>query len=263
MAKTQLKPGTSGQSVETENPQNLPATQEGSAMTPYHGDSNDYDSGSRDIKIPRLGIVNGVGPLFAKFPRNVGTLAFEERIILGEKAEAIVLNLRKFYVEIRRNGVDFKYGDGNMPKIFASAKLAHEAGYAIDWDSNYANKAQEAAEILMLVEGPADDPQDAFYITADGKNWGLALTTVRRGGFREVYRLFNTVQTRAEARGGKLHQTVFEYSVKLVPGENNSWFEPRAAGLRKLSDEDVAKIEKQLPNIFGKDAAPAGEPAAE
>lgn len=263
MASTKLSPGKAGQSVETDNPQNLPATQAGSAVAPYQGDHNNYDDASRDIKIPRIGIVNGVGPLFKKFPKNVGEIAFEERLILGAETDVIVLNLRKFYVEIRRNGVDLKYGDGILPKVFKTAGEANAAGYAIDWDSNHVNKAQEAGEILLLVAGPADDVQDAFYIEAGGKFWAPALTTVRRGGYREVYRLFKTVETRAQARGGKLHGTVFKYWPKLVEGDQNSWFEPRAEAKAKLAPEDIAKIESALGKIIAKQeeaaAAPAGE----
>lgn len=259
MAKTTLKPGQSSQEVTPDNPQNLPATTEGSAPVPYQGDANNYDDASRDIKIPRLGIVNGVGPLFKKFPKNVGELAFEERIVLGSETSVIPVNLRKFYVEIRRGGVDLKYGDGTMPKIFKSAKDANDAGYAIDWDSNHPNKAQEAGEILMLVAGPENDPQDAFFIEVDGKFYSPALMTVRRGGYREVFRLFRTVEARAAARGGHLYQTEFKLWAQLVEGEKNSWFEPRAQAVAKFSDETVAKIAKALDAMAGE----SGEPSAE
>lgn len=263
MASSKLTPGKSQQTAETDNPQNLPATQAGAAVTPYQGDQTNYDDASRDIKIPRLGIVNGVGPLFKKFPKNVGELAFEERLILGPETDVIALNLRKFYVEIRRNGVDLKYGDGIMPKIFKKASDANAAGYAIDWDSNHVNKAQEAGEILLLVAGPADDVQDAFYIEAAGKNWAPALTTVRRGGYREVYRLLNTVKDRAEARGGRLHGTIFKYWAKLVDGDQNSWFEPRAEAKAKLAPEEVEKIERALNKLIAKQEAAASAPATE
>jgi hypothetical protein len=252
MASSKLTPGQSQQTAQTENPQNLPATQGGTAPVPYRGDSTNHDDGARDRKTDKLGIVNGVGPLFKKFPKNVGEIVFGERLPLGTEVEVIPVRLRKYYVEIRRNGVDLKYGDGTTPKIFKTAAEANAAGYAVDWDSNHVNKAQEAGEILLLVAGPADDLQDAFYIELDGKNWAPALFNVRRGGYREVYRLYKTIEDRAIARGSRLHGTVFKLWAFFKEGDQNSWYEPRSEAVRKLSPDAFAKVEEARQRLEGK-----------
>lgn len=258
MAKASIKPGQSVQTDDT--PENLPATQAGSAPVPYSGDTKNYDDPSRDRKIPRIGIVNGVGPLFKKFPKNVGQIAFEERLILGDSVEVIALKLQKFYVEIRRNGTDLKYGDAATKKIteesgpirtFLTANQAHQAGYAIDFDSNYLNKVEEAGTALFLVSGPADDLQDAFCISFGGRHWAPAVTTFRRGGFRSAFRLLKTIEDRATAKGDKLHRSVFKFFPEMIEGKQNSWFEPRVEVVAKLTDEDLAALEKAASQYIG------------
>lgn len=203
-----------------------------------------YDDGSRDIIIPKLGLVNNVGDLWKKFPRNAGDFVFEKRLVLGSSVEVIALSLRKFYVECKRDGQFLKYGDGIMPKIFTSASEANRNGYAIDFDSLSPNKVEEAGEILFLVAGPADDAASSFYIEVDGKSFAPSLMSFRRGGFREAWKLVNTVKVRADSRKGDLFGTLFTLTsfLKEDTVKKQAWFEPRIAVTRRVTEPGIASI---------------------
>lgn len=244
MAKSSIRPGA-GSQADAPASENLPATQPGSAPVPYSGDRNNYDSPNRDQIIPKLGLVNATGPLAKKFRADYGKYVFEERLVLGGEVPVIPLRLDKYFVECRRGGTDLKFEDEK--KIFRSAREAQLAGYALDWDSQHVNKAEEAATITFLVAGPADDVADAFFITAAGLTFAPAVHTVRRGAYRDVYRQLYTAQSRAELRGGKLWHGLWELYAKTdcsSPNRDNEWAESRIRPKSKLTAEDIAGLEK-------------------
>lgn len=261
MAKSSITPGA-GSKSEAPSDSQLPVPTGSSAVTPAN-DAAKYDDGSRDVIIPRLGLIGNIGPLWKKFQRNAGDFAFEERLVLGNSVQVIPLSLRKFYVEIKRNGKDLKFGDGIMPKIFQSANEANLQGYGIDFDSLLPNKAQEAGEILYLVQGPADDVAGAFYIEVDGKFYAPALMTYRRGGFRSVWKLVNTAKVRAEARKAELYGSVFTLTSKLEENaeRQQAWYEPRITPTGRVSEAGIAAIREAAGTYLGK--AASSTPTAE
>lgn len=272
MAKSSITPGAG---VKSDRPSDseLPATQGSTAVVPAT-DGAKYDDGSRDVVNPRLGLINKIGPLSTKFPRNAGEFAFEDRLVLGKQIpggkvgestlDVILVSTRKFYVECKRDGVFLKYGDGIKPKIFQTANAANLAGYGIDFDSQLPNKVEEAGEALVLVAGPADDVADAFFIEVDGQVYAPALMSFRRGSFRDAWKILNTGKSRAEARKAEVFGTIYNLSSKLVENEEKgqAWFETRATAKSKVSPEGLANIRFALGRILGKadaNAAPSAE----
>lgn len=208
--KSQITPGQASSEI-------VPANQNTAIAAP--ADRINYDDPGRDQIMPRLGLVNATGKLAKKFRENYGQFVFEDRLVLGKEITAIAVKLQKYYTECRRNGVDLKFEDEK--KNFATASDAHAAGYAIDFDSNHPNKAEEVASILLLVAGPKDDAGGAFFIEAGGLTFAPALMSVRRGGYRDVYRKMYTHETRAALRGGKVYDTTWTLTPETVSSTKN------------------------------------------
>ena len=212
-------------------------------------DAINYDDPGRDQIIPRLGLVNGTGNLAKKFRSDYGKFVYSERLVLGEKVAVIGVKLSKFYIECRRGGIDLKFEDEK--RTFATANAAHHAGYAIDFDSKHTDKVEEAATLLLLVSGPKDDPSGDFFIDVGGHSVAPVAFTVRRGGYRSVYRHLFSNENRAKLRGGKLWETVWTLFREEEESKKNDnvWVEPRIEVAARLSAEDVAKLEAILPTF--------------
>lgn len=248
MAKSKLEPGSpAGSSSDSQV-----ATQPQGSVATYH-ENTDYDSPNRDMIIPKLAIVNSTGPLAAKFRADYGKLVFEGRLILGEEASVIPLKLSKYYVECRRAGVDLKFADEK--KIFKTANQAHQAGYAIEWDSKHTDKVEEAATITFLVAGPESDPGGAFFIKVGEKFYAPAVMSFRRGGYRDVYRQLFTSESRSAMQGRALWHSAWTLFVKpdcTSQHVDNTWAEARIKPLGKLTDVEIANLAKAAVEFGGR-----------
>jgi len=213
-------------------------------------DNRDYDSPSNDRITPFLGIVSSVGKLAKKFRSDYAKFVYAERLVLGAEVKVIGLRLEKLYVGTKVNGVELKFED--KKPTWKTANAAHQAGFAIDFDSNCPNKAEEAANLLLLVSGPKDDPSGDFFIEIGGDHFAPVQMTVRRGGYRSTYKPLFTQQGNAQMRGQKLYQTVWTMSTEEVASKKNDnvWPEPRIAIKSRLTDEELKKLEEVLPNFI-------------
>jgi hypothetical protein len=242
MAKTSITPEV--ETPEALTARHLPATQAPAQLAGYNPDH--YDDPNRDIQTPTLGLINKIGPLSKAFPKNAGEFALGDQLVLGETVTAVCVGKQKLYVESRRGGVDLKFGDGIMPRMFASANEAFQAGYAVDFDSNRPNRVEEAAKLAFLIRAPQGDSSGEFYYVApDGSKWAVVQTTVRRGGYRGVYRPINT---RASRPNEKLYATFWTISAEHVENtqKKQDWFEMRAKQAGPVDEKTVAWIEQTL-----------------
>jgi hypothetical protein len=246
MAKTTIAaPASAGASPEIKR--DLPAVANAASNIPANYNPDQYDDPNRDIQTPILGLINKVGPLSKKFPKNVGELVLGD-VLLGEAITVVPVAKHKIYVEVRRNGTDLKFGDGIVPRVFSSAREAADAGYAVDFnrENPLASRVEEAAQMAFLVQGPKDDKSGEFYYTApDGTIWGIGQTTLRRGSYRDVYRLINS---RSSRPGAKVYDT--KYTISSFHKEDSvkqqDWFEWTAKAEGKLDPDFVTWIETEL-----------------
>lgn len=256
MAKTSIKPGAGAVSEEKPDA-TLTAPAQAGAVVPYSGDQANYDDGSRDQITPKLGLVNGTGKLATAFRAEFGKFVYAERLVLGSELLVIPLRLDKYFVECRRGGVKLKHTDEKA--FFKTAKAANEAGYALDWNSNHPNQAEEAATLTFLVEGPAEDPSGDFFIEVPSLKKAFAPVTmsVRRGGYRNVFRQWKTAEDRAALRGGQLWHGVWKLTREECKSEehDNSWVEPRTTPFARLTAEDIAAITAAAAKFGGRVAS--------
>lgn len=259
MAKTSIspeseKPVTSAvTTVERANPPALPAK--------YNPDR--YDDVSRDIQVPVLGLVNKIGPLSEKFPKNVGEFVLGDTVLLGERVGVIPVGILKLFIESMRDGVELKFGspESATAKIFATANDAYNAGYAVDFDSNVKNRVEESSRVAFLVVAPAGDQSGEFVMKTGDLKLALAKSSYRRGGHRGVFRpLVNHAVKIAREKGieivGLSAADVFEkteafthlWTVSSTKVENaikkQAWYEPRIAKTAPLAPEVVEWIKE-------------------
>lgn len=252
MAKTSIKP-------EEATPVTSTAVTTTQSAAPANYNPDKYDDSSRDVQHPVLGLINKIGPLSKTFPKNAGEFAFADTILLGEKVTVIPLGFLKIFIESRRDGKDLKYGDGIIAKVFPSANAAYQAGYVVDFDSNMPNRVEEGSKLGFLVLGPKEDTTGEFYLRSpDGGNYGLAVTTLRRGGHKGVYRpLYNHYYRRAKAAGlpeSEIHTLLekpdFSWTLSAEhvdnPARGQDWFEPRIARAAQLTPEFAAWVTAEV-----------------
>lgn len=260
--KASIRPESTG--VQTEHALSKPTS-----TAVAHNDAAYYDSNERDTIVPVLGLINKIGPLSDAFPKNAGEFAFNRRLVIGTPytgpgalpgefgVNVIPLKAEKYYVETYRNGLELKFGVKVEPpvRMFATANAAYQAGYAIDFDAPKLNNVEEAATLVFLVAGPKDDPEDAFFLQIRDLWFTPVVYSVRRASLRDVYRNVNTWVSRP---GSKYHNKLCTLSSKFIKNEarKQSWFESRIVATRKLTDEEILRIETAVP-AFIRPATPS------
>lgn len=235
------------------------ATKPESAPTPDGYYPDQYDDTSRDVEVPVIGLVNGIGPLAKKFRNQAGKFVLGESI-LGDAVSVIPIAVVKFFVEKARDGKDIKYGTPEYAtrKIFATASEAAKVGYVLDFDNKARNRIEEVARVGFLVVAPEGAEPIDFALRAPGDlRLALAKCTYQRGGYRKTFRpLFNYANSLALSEGvetkGLTHTQVFAAAKPwrniwtLTPSEEtkneNTWFEPQIARGAALTPEAIAWI---------------------
>lgn len=196
---------------------------------------NDETIDFRDIVLPRINMVQKVGPLSEKF--TPGALVLDQELVLPAPLDVVFLGFRPTrYVERVQGG-----GLGNICNTEAEVV---EAGGTLDFkeaDTKDIPWYQFEATAIVLVRKPdsvTDDSQ--FPFDFDGKKWGLMtwsmkgsaythavkpLKTARRIGYlrknlgREFYSFTFKVSTNLEGfrTGNKAYVPVIEKSDETTP----------------------------------------------
>jgi hypothetical protein len=134
---------------------------------------------AKDLIIPRMAIVQRVGPASKEF--EPGQIVYNKETVLAEPEEAInlvVLSIKKFYEEW------LPYDpNGPKPKTFATARELADAKLYTDWRNDEQPPAREVANVLVLVEKPDAVDSTAFNKTIGGKDYAIALWTLRGVGY--------------------------------------------------------------------------------
>jgi len=257
MARTSIKPEdeTPVQSQNTAVVPRTPPVDDG-----Y--DPSQYDDTTRDVTIPVLGLIGGIGPLAKKFMNKGGQFALGD-VLLPATVQAIPVALVKFVSETYREGRELKYDDKDItPKIWPSAEAAYkDGGYRIDFEGLYPNRIEERGRIGYLVRKPDEltgaEAAEFNHTAPDGTKYAVAKCTYRRGGFRETWRrIFDNSVKRANAAGistkGLGHAELFNaakgwdstwtLSGEYIDGKKNSWWEPRASRGAALTPEVFAWV---------------------
>lgn len=245
MAKTTIKPGGNQPAEET----TTLATQAPAALAERPPEY--YDSDARDTLTPRLILIQPQSKLARKF--KAGSLLFDDTIELKAPLSIIALAKRKYYVE------DLPQGSERKPKIFGTANDAHHAGFAIDY-SKTEPFVRETADVILLIKAPAGDQSGAFLDQIGNDFYALAITTLRKGSYRNVYRRLNTDDQRRTRAGGKgMHELQYELTVEELENDKGAWFELNAAPRGLLAPEVLEQVVQNYGSMIGSLTPPKAE----
>ena len=91
------------------------------SVSPIQGIQGEF--GGSDVKFPYFGIIHGVGPNFAKFPRNAGDLLYNGENLVPKPAELSFYGVQKKYVQ------NLRYDPtGPRPNEFLTTQQVIQAG---------------------------------------------------------------------------------------------------------------------------------------
>lgn len=166
------------------------ATAPGQSLMNIGQVSGDVDS--RDLVIPRLELVQKVGPLSTVESLDFGDLVLNKSITLsgihtekGPNTEVLitVLSIVKSYEEVVPYDPS---GQGPRGRTFTSAAQLDAADLWTDWRNDQKPPAREVANMLVLIEQPEGLDSPSFHLGAGGKRYALAAWVVRSGAYNRA-----------------------------------------------------------------------------
>jgi hypothetical protein len=196
---------------------------------------------SRDLIIPRLNIVQNVGPLSQEF--DGGDLVFNKETVLATVEQPIyltVLSVDKTYEE--RLPYD---PNGPRPTVYKSIEEVVEAGHWVDWRNNQPPPVREVATILVLIEKPEGVDGLGFSHELLDKEYALALWTLRGTGYtRGAKKILSASQLELQKTG--LLSGLWELSTERAQVNGNWVFAPVIRLKGKNSPELIEQIKERL-----------------
>jgi hypothetical protein len=195
----------------------------------------------RDLIIPRLAIVQGVGELSEVF--TPGDLVLNRDTLLVPKEEPLeltVLSIRKTYEE--RLPYD---PNGPRPKTWATREEVVADGLHTEWVNNEPPPVREVGTILTLIKQPKDIESLSFNQEYDGERFGIAVWTVRNTAYsRAAKKVFSAAAIELAQSG--LLAGKWELFTKREQINSNYVFVPHLTLVGKHPAEFVEFIKTQL-----------------
>lgn len=167
----------------------------GSALGFYTGEEELPDADPKDVRFPRLNLVQGLSAPELKAVAPDGRFVYKKSVALPEKFKAVIVGVRpKTWIE------KLPQGSKNEPRIAKSLEEVARYGGTDQYNLSKWKKDSDdnpvstipyfAAHVtfLLLIEQPEGFSADNFaYASEDGKNFGPALFTVKDTSFGSFY----------------------------------------------------------------------------
>jgi hypothetical protein len=177
---------------------------------PAYSDDVD-DIHGKDVKIPRINIVQKVGDLSNIFTPGDIVLNQQSVIFKSTKNDPKSPPLRVVVCGFRPDRYAERKEGGDLGDIFDSEKQVMDAGGTTDY--NLAAQTgrryfQPLAEALLLIEQPEGIDDPSFGLSADGKLWCAALWAMKGGSYTSgakairTARKFGWLADKKDAPGG-------------------------------------------------------------
>lgn len=203
-----------------------------------------------NISLPYLGITHGVGGLMeAGFNPGDLVLGKEHLIYSPAKAgkpgspalEIVVLSYRQYWKQyMTKEAFEAK----ELPKVFATAKEAQDAGFTTDRDpvTRAMPTAPAAMNWLILIAKPADIKCDMFCLEALGKMWAPAYFILEKSAYLNVKDSFG-LAARFTSKPRGIHTIVWDLVTRQREAKtgNITWV-PAVRQNRILNDEDAKAL---------------------
>jgi hypothetical protein len=199
----------------------------------------------KDILLPRLQIIQSVGPLSRQF--KPGDIVLSKEVCAaheGEELMLVVLSVDKFFQE-RFAKFDL---NGPRPLRFASEQAALDAGLVTEWSADgKPPTAEPIADIKILIKEPETAKSPVFSVEVDKSKWAPAIWTVQRTSYSRVAkRIFSARAIELAAKG--LLSGLWSLRTRETAINGNLIKAPVLTLVGRNSDEVVAEIKA----LFGK-----------
>ena len=132
---------------------------------------------SEDFVIPKLHLVQSVGPLSEMF--QPGSFVYNKELVLTDGVSPLsltVVRIRKQYAE------NVEYGGDEIPRMFDTLDQVRTAGGWIDWRDNQKPPFSPVLHVLALIKSPSGE-NPLFPYEFGGVHYGIGLWTLRSTGF--------------------------------------------------------------------------------
>lgn len=204
----------------------------------FSNDAVEGDFDRSDIKVPRLNLVQSVGPLSGELGFTPGRFVFNKEVDLGSEGLKITLiHLKKYLLE------DLAYGSETMPRFFKSMDDARRAGFLPIADKKTMGEEHKYAKPVLdadvLIEGKPG-VNDTFPFDFNGTPYAMARWTLQSTAYSRVGKSFFTDSQFALKAG--LSIKFYSVSAKREKIGVNWVFCPRVQIAGKNSDEFIAWI---------------------
>ena len=181
-----------------------------------------------DLRIPTLGIVQGVGPLADLF--RAGNIVLGGQTLLSSGPEPVALtalSIRKFYQE------KLAYGSEQRPMLFEKQSDVIAAGGTLDWGADGTPPTYEAViEAHLLIRRP-DGVEGAFPYSFGGADYAAARWFVRGMAYKTAGRTLLTTASQYATGQNPLYSARFELTTtkqRVRNGNNVAVPQLRVAG---------------------------------
>jgi hypothetical protein len=250
---TAAKPTETTASPETvESTELVPATPRTLAPAPTYESDVEGEVSERDIKRPRLYLVQKTSAIIKSDPDdesgfNFGDWVINKDTLIGNAKKAfsvVAAAARKVYQEV----IPFGSGDDRMPMTWRTSVELREAGFTTDWESNKPRAAEVLHCILWIPQPETIDAPHIF--TIEGPEGPGALVVYTASG--TAYSSFGKAILTAAANGhltrerGGLVSGFWDLTASLEKRENKVWYQPRLRPAGKTSAELQAFLRESL-----------------
>jgi hypothetical protein len=161
-------------------PDNLPAVAQSATPSIFHGDVGGVEGETdfSDYKLPRLQIVQGVGPLSQKFRNKGGSIVFAGEEIISDGTTPVELTVLRAVKSYEEKVDDKEYGTRMPGRAQTQAEVIFNGGTLLktpDGKGGFIPPTwRPVLTCLVAVKG---DPQSPHfpYVFEDGSAYGLAV----------------------------------------------------------------------------------------
>ena len=204
------------------------------------------DFGEEDFRLPRINIVQSVGPLSEDF--DPGAIVLNKDIVVlpassdpkvwSDPLNVTILNAKKQFQE------SLPYDSDEMPDTVDTLEEVQERGGWLDWRNDEKPPWRPMLTALILIESPTEEMAEEFSIQGtDGKAYELALWTMKGSAYSRAGKAINTSARFAlrnkETGLAELHKGKWTLQVRREKLGTNLVYVPRLRQHGKHADEFI------------------------